>query len=556
MPRRRLLTAFLLAAVEAAAVLTLLCAAQLPAAAQVFNDRFPFQNRGAQPRPRGPFDWFFYPQPQHEEPRAAPAPAPAPPPVDYSKAPAAKKPEPKTDTAGLNTVMVFGDSMADWLAYGLEQAYADAPEMAVLRRHRTDSGLIRTENRNDPRGEYPDWPQAAREMIAAQKPKFVLMMIGINDRRSIRETAPVPAPAAARNAKPVPAAARPDDPAALELDKPAPDQRSDSTARSAAAASASTPPGGNRTLEFRSDAWCEAYIRRIDETLAALKTSGVPVFWVGLPPLRGQKASSDILFLNDLYRSRADRAGIIFVDVWDGFVDEDGRYAQSGPDYEGQIRRLRSGDGVHFTQAGARKLAHYAEREIQRWLNAQWAEVALPIQEEPKMEATAARPGTPAAGASGAHARPLAGPIVPLLTERSGESDDELLGGSARPPAADAMVTKVLVNGEAVPAPAGRADDFAWPRRDIAPLGIDPVVATTDLPMTPMLAERPRTGQAATSTASAATTTAVASAAAPPRPRRVTPRATAENQESYYRPDYYRRPPTFFPFQSLFGGRW
>jgi hypothetical protein len=93
--------------------------------------------------------------------------------------------------------MVFGDSMADWLGYGLEQAYADAPEMVVLRRHRTDSGLIRTENRNDPRGEYPDWPQAAREMIAAQKPKFVLMMIGINDRRSIRETAPVPAPAAA-----------------------------------------------------------------------------------------------------------------------------------------------------------------------------------------------------------------------------------------------------------------------------------------------------------------------------------------------------------------------
>jgi hypothetical protein len=116
------------------------------------------------------------------------------------------------------------------------------------------------------------------------------------------------------------------------------------------------------------------------------------------------------------------------------------------------------------------------------------------------------------------------------------------------------MVTKVLVNGEAVPAPAGRADDFAWPRRDIAPLGSDPVVATTDLPMTPMLAERPRTGQAATATASAATTTAVASAAA--QPRRVTPRATAANQEPYYRPDYYRRPPTFFSFQSLFGGRW
>jgi len=57
-----------------------------------------------------------------------------------------------------------------------------------------------------------------------------------------------------------------------------------------------------------------------------------------------------------------DKAGIVYVDVWDGFVDEDGRFAQSGPDFEGQTRRLRAGDGVHFTQAGARKLAHFVER--------------------------------------------------------------------------------------------------------------------------------------------------------------------------------------------------
>jgi hypothetical protein len=45
-----------------------------------------------------------------------------------------------------------------------------------LRRHRTNSRLIRPEVRNDPRGEYPDFPQAEREMIAAQKPKFVLVI--------------------------------------------------------------------------------------------------------------------------------------------------------------------------------------------------------------------------------------------------------------------------------------------------------------------------------------------------------------------------------------------
>ena len=39
-----------------------------------------------------------------------------------------------------------------------------------------------------------------------------------------------------------------------------------------------------------------------------------------------------------------------------------------GPDFEGQMRILRSGDGVHFTKFGARKLAHYVERELRRVL--------------------------------------------------------------------------------------------------------------------------------------------------------------------------------------------
>src|SRR6266481_2796847 len=323
--------------------------------------------------------------------------------------------------------------MADWLGYGLELAYADAPEIGILRRHRTNSGLIRAGVRSDPRGEYPDWPQAARDLIAGQKPKFVLMMVGVNDRRQFREAGP--AAPASRVAKP--AAPPVADPAAMELDKPAPDKLREI----AAVAPPEQPPAGNRNLEFRTDAWSEAYIRRIDETIAALKTSGVPVFWVGLPPLRGQKSAADIPFLNDLYRSRADKAGIVYIDVWDGFVDEDGRYVQSGPDVEGQTRRLRTNDGVYFTNAGARKLAHYVEREIERWISARAAPVARSIPQEPKVEESAR------VGQSGLLARPLSGPTMRLISE-SGAQSDELLGGNARQPVADALATKVLARGE------------------------------------------------------------------------------------------------------------
>jgi len=529
----RLLIATAVLAAEAVLAVTMVVVAPSLSGAQFFwGDRSSPQNR----RQPGLFDWF-------EQQGVPPQPERAPPPVDYSRAPAPKKADPKAESAVTTPILVLGDSMADWLAYGLELAYADAPEIGILRRHRTNSGLIRTEVRSDPRGEYPDWPPAARDLIAAQKPKFVLMMVGINDRRQFREAAP--AAQAPRVAKPAAPSSVPD-PAALELDNAAPDKPREI----ATVATPQPTPVVNRNLEFRSDAWSEAYSRRIDDTIAALKTSGVPVFWVGLPPLRGQKAAADISFLNDLYRGRADKAGIIYIDVWDGFVDEDGRYAQFGPDLEGQTRRLRTSDGVYFTQAGARKLAHYVEREVQRWLSTRAAPVAVSIPEEPKVEAPAA-----AASRPGPRARPLTGPAVPLVAERGSETDD-LLGGNARQLPNDAMAAKVLVRGEPISAPAGRADDFAWPRRDIAPVGSDPVVATTDLPMTPMVADR---SGAITVAATAPTEGATTSSAKPAVRRIVPPRPTlaeAQQSQSFYRPDY-RRPPVQQQqsgFPSLFGG--
>jgi hypothetical protein len=45
---------------------------------------------------------------------------------------------------------------------------------------------------------------------------------------------------------------------------------------------------------------------------------------------------------------------------------------------------------------------------------------------------------------------------------------DQLLGGpGSRPAAVDALAARTLVKGEPLAPPAGRADDFAWPRRDI-----------------------------------------------------------------------------------------
>jgi hypothetical protein len=226
--------------------------------------------------------------------------------------------------------------------------------------------------------------------------------------------------------------------------------------------------GNAGPFEFRSERWEAAYIRRIDATIVALKSAGVPVFWVGLPPQRATRATTDSTYLNELYRQRAEKAGIVYVDVWEGFVDSSGQFAAQGPDFEGQIRRLRSGDGVYFTKPGARKLAHYVEREIQRTLANRTTPVALPTAIEPAL-APGTRPGGPAQ-------RPLVGPVVPLTALATGQN--ELLGsGPARPAnGSDPVATRVLTKGEAIAAPSGRADDFSWPRGGVAS---DPSLADT-----------------------------------------------------------------------------
>ena len=67
--------------------------------------------------------------------------------------------------------------------------------------------------------------------------------------------------------------------------------------------------------EFRSERWAELYTKKIDDTIAAMKSRGVPVFWVGLPSVRGPKSTSDMQYLNELYRGRAEKAGIIHAGI-------------------------------------------------------------------------------------------------------------------------------------------------------------------------------------------------------------------------------------------------
>src|SRR5712675_3215051 len=159
-----------------------------PSSAQFFNfGGFQQQQRPQPQRGGGGFGggwggggwggggWFgndnFGPQQQAPQPRLERRRQAAPPErEDFSKAP----PPEKRETATERRILVLGDAMADWLAYGLEDAYAEQPDMGVIRRHKTVSGLIKYQ----PRGDPADWAAAAKGILATEKADAIVVMLG------------------------------------------------------------------------------------------------------------------------------------------------------------------------------------------------------------------------------------------------------------------------------------------------------------------------------------------------------------------------------------------
>src|SRR5262249_39303379 len=142
-------------------------------------------NWGWDDRRSGGWDWgdhhsrrdFFFPFFGDRHSRQAPA-------ADYSKAP----PPRKLETPPSNTVLVIGDSLADWLAYGMDEFYTDHPEIGIERKIAATSGLIRYDAKND----QLDWWQAIKDALASEKPDAIVVMLGLNDRLPLRYKTPPP----------------------------------------------------------------------------------------------------------------------------------------------------------------------------------------------------------------------------------------------------------------------------------------------------------------------------------------------------------------------------
>ncbi len=239
---------------------------------------------------------------------------------------------------------------------------------------------------------------------------------------------------------------------------------------------------GGVSLDPASDRWREVYGKRVGAVAAAFRDAHVPLIWVGLPTVQGEAASTDYVRLNGIIRDAAERQGATYVDSWEAFSDDAGRYSPIGPDIDGRTVRLRKADGIGFTRAGARKLASFVTGEIKRLRGPAAKPAANPdvanitiertrdfdqaldidinaqIRREAGLAPSSAKAETPPAQA-------VAGPVLPL-TAPPISPDGQL--ATVVPPSAtmQARLQAPPTTGSLPPATPkpGRADDFSWPR--------------------------------------------------------------------------------------------
>ena len=354
----------------------------------------------AQPQPQQGFSIrrFFGARDEPPPPARAPVSRPrraAPPPAAV-----AKQEKPKVDPS--TNVVVFGDALASYARQGLDAHFSDDQGIAVVSKVRNDTNLVRT----DP----ADWPNFIKATLdGGQKTSVAIVMLGTNDRQSIRD--------------------------------------------------------GEESLEPLSDRWKDLYRQRVDAIAAVLKERKIPFIWIGLPPMKNSKISDDLVAMNEIYKESVQRNGGVYVDIWPGFVDEENRYTAVGPDVDGDPTKLRTNEGVFFTRAGARKVAFFADTEIKRVLGLGGAATAAapdPAQIAPAIEAAVPPPPDPAVPVA-LPQKPLVGPVLPLTRQDVApggtlvSAPPKLTGDNAQ------TVQRALRVGVAPSSRPGRADDFRWP---------------------------------------------------------------------------------------------
>ncbi|MBB4952514.1 hypothetical protein H4S14_000556 [Agrobacterium vitis] len=285
-------------------------------------------------------------------------------------------------------ILVIGDFFASGLGDGLKEAFRDAPGTQIETRSNGSSGLVRDD--------YFDWRKQLPKMLDDIKPAIVVVALGTNDRQQM--------------------------------------------------------PASGGDQRFPSDGWFKDYEKRVDGLVKVITARKIPLIWVGLPPVKSPGMSADLVKFNALYRKATEQAGAEFIDIWDGFVDENGAFVLTGSDVNGQQARLRGPDGISMTDAGKRKMAFYLEKSARKYLGDMASPGLVRLDATSLPELT-----TPQPPKDNPDSTPPMKIIDPAL-----DGGDTLLGAKEKPVALKPPSPRdLLVTTGIMPEPPqGRVDDY------------------------------------------------------------------------------------------------
>ena len=313
-------------------------------------------------------------------------------------------PEPTIEKApGATRLAVFGDSMATDLGKALERFYAQDPNIAILTQGVGSSGIVRVD--------FFDWPKAIAEEISKDSFDIAVIFVGVNDRQKMRL--------------------------------------------------------GDTSYGSLTPEWTAEYSARVSGIVQALRAANKPTIWIGLPPMEPPKFGQTMIQLNDIQRLAVFSGGAEFLDIYERFASEEGKYTSRGPDLNGTVVRMRKDDGIHFSTAGADKLAFYLSQSLRTYYRGGGTvgiQVADPLLGTEAQNMV--RP--PYQGLGQMKLLEVAGAVI-SLTHAPRRATDLILASGFSDPTEDKTGFDMT---QLIDAPVGRADAF-W-------VGKEPVVPEED----------------------------------------------------------------------------
>jgi hypothetical protein len=227
-------------------------------------------------------------------------------------------------------ILVVGDSQAQGVAGALQRRYLRSKDFHVIDKSKIGTGLTS-------RSTY-DWDAVVAQLATTEKASVAIVMFGANDRPPVRIKGVV-------------------DPSL-------------------------------------SEKFSKSYGARVEKIVKSLRDAKINVVWLGDPVVKDADYSADMQMLNQVMEPVAEKEGAQWVSLWDVGVGDDGTYNAFGKALDGQTKRLRADDGVHFTPNGYDLIAARLD-PILKTLTANQPTAVTPAPAPAGAKASADAPPTP-----------------------------------------------------------------------------------------------------------------------------------------------------------------